>query len=363
MWKSTKRILKSTPFNVFLIFLLASIVFFVVLKDDGDRVLSILGRISIFSILGLVGLMMIERLLLGYSLMLECKESHPDYSLLQGFVNAYVAGLFCNITPGASGGQIAQGYIFRKQGIPLSTSVGILWLDFIVYQTTMTLFVLLLLLLRFHYFYTVHSQFFFIVILGFLVSSIIIVFLWLLAKSPRFYHWFTKKGVYIAHRLHLIKDVEATLERIHNQLAAFDKEVNLLGKRRRMLAKMALCNFLRLVIYYSIPFFCAKALHIQVGLSQIIDIICLSSFVAMVNAFLPMPGSSGGTEATFLLMFSTIFKSVDAKSIMILWRLVTYYQVLIIGALVFFIAKVYYARKSNVSNRIEDDKLQNEGQL
>ena len=130
-----------------------------------------------------------------------------------------------------------------------------------------------------------------------------------------------------------------------------------------MLAKMALCNFLRLVIYYSIPFFCAKALHIQVGLSQIIDIICLSSFVAMVNAFLPMPGSSGGTEATFLLMFSTIFKSVDAKSIMILWRLVTYYQVLIIGALVFFIAKVYYARKSNVSNRIEDDKLQNEGQL
>ena len=72
---------------------------------------------------------------------------------------------------------------------------------------------------------------------------------------------------------------------------------------------------------------------------MLLNIIALSSFVAMINAFLPMPGSSGGTEATFVLMFSTIFGKVDATSIMILWRLVTFYQTLIIGGIVFMYAK------------------------
>jgi uncharacterized membrane protein YbhN (UPF0104 family) len=67
--------------------------------------------------------------------------------------------------------------------------------------------------------------------------------------------------------------------------------------------------------------------------------LALSSFVAMVNAFLPMPGSSGGTEATFVLMFSTLFSKVDATSIMILWRTVTFYQVLIVGTFVFLYAR------------------------
>ena len=96
---------------------------------------------------------------------------------------------------------------------------------------------------------------------------------------------------------------------------------------------------IRLTIYYSIPFFCAKALHIEVASSQLLNIIALSAFVSMINAFLPMPGSSGGTEAVFVLMFSTIFDVVDAASIMILWRSVTFYLTLIIGTVVFLYAK------------------------
>ena len=68
-------------------------------------------------------------------------------------------------------------------------------------------------------------------------------------------------------------------------------------------------------------------------------IFSLSSFVAIINAFLPMPGSSGGTEATFVLMFGTIFTGTQAASIMIVWRFVTFYQVLIVGCIVFLYAR------------------------
>lgn len=109
---------------------------------------------------------------------------------------------------------------------------------------------------------------------------------------------------------------------------------------KKMIVMLSLSVVVRLLIYYSIPFFCAKALRIPVGIDRLIDIIALSSYVAMINAFLPMPGSAGGTEATFILMFSTIFSHTDAASIMILWRSITFYQTLIIGGLVFMYGKM-----------------------
>ena len=339
MWKKIKSLFKSTAFNILLIFGLTILVLYVSMKDDGGQVLDTLKNVNVWWLIGIIALMVFERYLLGWGLGLECRLTHPKYTTMQGFVNSYVAGLFNNITPGASGGQIAQGYIFRKQGIPVSSSVGVLWLDFIVYQSTMCMFVFLLLVLKFHYFYSKYSQFFLIVIFGFIVGAGVIVFLWLLAISPKFYIWLTTTGINIGCRLHIIKDRQKTLANLNTQLTQFAKEIVVLRTHRKMIALLAGQDLIRLIIYYSIPFLCAKALGLTVSGDMYFDMLALASFVAMVNAFLPMPGSSGGTEATFILMYSTLFTKAEATSIMILWRLVTFYQVLIIGSVVFMIAK------------------------
>jgi uncharacterized membrane protein YbhN (UPF0104 family) len=153
MWEKLKKLFSSTWFNILLIVSLAGLVIYFTMRKDGAAIIEVLKNVNIPMVIGLVLLMVLERLILGWSLKLECNQTYPKYTLMQGFVNAYTAGLFCNITPGASGGQVAQGYIFRKQGIPVASSVGILWLDFIVYQATMTIYVLALIILRFNYFY------------------------------------------------------------------------------------------------------------------------------------------------------------------------------------------------------------------
>ena len=339
MWKKIKELFKSTPFNIALIFALTGIVFYITVKDQAGEILHMFENADLRFILLIFVLLIGEKCLLGWGLATECQQSHPKYRVSQGIVNAYVAGLFNNITPGASGGQIAQGYIFKKQGIPYSNSIGVLWLDFIVYQSTMTIYVLLLLILRFGYFYSNYSQFFLIVIAGFVVSSAIIVFLWMLARSPRFYTWLTTTGINIGAKLRIVKDREATLNKLDEQLQAFGREIVVLQTHKKMIVQLAFITAARLTIQYSVPFFAAKALRISVGTDQLLNIISLSAFVSMVNAFLPMPGSSGGTEATFVLMYSTIFSSVDATSIMILWRVMTFYLVLVIGSIVFAWAK------------------------
>ena len=314
MWKKIKSLLSNTIFNIFLIFALAGGVLFFTLKDDGGKVLDTLKSVNITGLILIVLLMVFERFLLGVGLAEECKLTHPHYTYKQGFVNSYVAGLFNNITPGASGGQVAQGYIFRKQGIPISNSIGVLWLDFIVYQTTMCSFVLFLILVKFPYFYSNYSQYFLIVIAGFLVGAAIIVFLWILAISPRFYQWLTTSGIEIGCKLHILKDKEKTLAQLNTQLEQFSKEIVVLRTHKKLIAFLAVEDLVRLLIYYSVPFLCACVLKIPVTMDMYFNMVALSSFVAMVNAFLPMPGSSGGTEATFILMFSTIFTKTQSAS-------------------------------------------------
>ena len=334
-----KKLFQNTVFNIFLIFALAGLVFFLTLKDDGPQVWNTLKNASIPGMIALILLMVFERYLLGWGLASECRLTHPHYTNRQGFVNSYTAGLFNDITPGASGGQIAQGYIFKKQGIPLSNSIGVLWLDFIVYQTTMCIFVLALILLKFSYFYENYSQYFILVIFGFLIGAAIIVFLWVLAVYPKFYTWLTTTGINIGVRMHLVKNREQTLVHLNNQLTQFSHEIVVLKLHKKLIFILGLEDFLRLLIYYSVPFLSAIVLGIHVKPSMYLDMLALSSFVAMINAFLPMPGSSGGTEATFVLMFGTIFTKTQAASIMILWRFVTFYQVLIVGSIVFLIAR------------------------
>lgn len=339
MLEKIKKICKSTAFNIVMIFALAGVVLYFSLRNNWRQVFSAIKNVSLPGLLIIIGLMVFERYLLGVGLATECRLTHPKYTNLQGFVNSYVAGLFNNITPGASGGQIAQGYIFKKQGIPLTNSVGVLWLDFIVYQSTMCLFVLALLILKFPYFYSNYSSFFLVVIFGFLVGAAIIVFLWLLACSPKFYTWLTTKGIEIGTKIHLIKDKQKTISSLNVQLTQFAKEIVVLKTHKKMIAFLVVEDLLRLIIYYSIPFLSAWALGLSVKPSMFLDMLALSSFVAMVNAFLPMPGSSGGTEATFILMFSTLFTNAESTTIMILWRFTTFYQVLLIGTIVFAIAK------------------------
>lgn len=339
MKEKIKKIIKSPVFTIVLVVSLTGLVLWLTLRNDFDQVVEMIRNANVWILLFIVGLMICDRIIHGWGLMKECNVACPQYKWSQGFVNSYTGSLFNNITPSASGGQFAQLYIFTRQGIPVSNAIGVLWLDFIIYQTTMSIFVLLLLILRFGYYFSHYSQFFIIVLFGFMVNTAVILALWAMVRFPRFYHWLTTSGINIGARLHLIKDKEKTKKKIEEQLNRFEKEVVVLKNHKKMILKIGLSNLLRLTIYYSVPYFCALALHIPITFDKMLDVLALSSFVAMVNAFVPLPGSSGGTEASFILMFSTLFNRIDVSSIMILWRVMTYYFQTLMGGLVFLYGK------------------------
>ena len=342
-----KKKISSYFFNIILVFSLTAIVLYLTLKDNYVETIELIRNAKLSWIIVVVSLALLYQVIIGLILKTITNMSNKKYSLKQGVVNALVASFFHGVTPSASGGQFAQVYVFRKQDVPLSDSASILWMDFILYQTTMVFSVLFLLVIKFNYFYSNHSEFFIFVILGFLVNSLVIIGLFLIVQYKKIHIWVTTIGVELGCRFRLIKDKEKTVNSINAQLIRFEAETKKLKRHRPLICKVIILNIIRLFVYYSIPFFCAKAIGIEISTSLFINSIALSSFVAMINCFIPLPGASGGTEAVYVMMFSTIFTTVGATSTMILWRFTTYYLIMVNGGITFAIFK-FIDRKGEV---------------
>lgn len=339
--------IRNTIFNIVLIFAFTALALWLVLKDRWNEVCDTLKNASLIWIIFALFLFILTQALIGLILMIFARGVKKDYSFKDGFINALIASFFHGITPSASGGQIVQVYVFRKQGIEVSDSASILWMDFILYQASMVILVSGLLLFKGRILFDGHYEFFLLVLLGFLLNGFVIIGLWLIVRFPSFYTWITTTGIHIGEKLHFVKDKEAAILKLNQQLSRFDQETKRLKGHKGLIIKCMTLNFIRLLVYYSIPYFCAKSLQIDVSLNQLITIIALSSFVSMINAFIPIPGASGGTEATFVVLFSLIFDKTAAVGCMLVWRFITYYLALILGGAVFILFKAVKRKEEN----------------
>lgn len=341
MWTKLKKLFSSYAFNLFLITAIAALVFWLTWKNNPQDVWVMLLNADRKWVAVFLLAVVANRCLSGWTICEETRLYYPHFPLSQGIVNAFVGGFFNEITPSATGGQFAQVYLFRKQGVNVTDSASVLWLDFILYQSTVVGLVLLLLILKFHTFYIGFSQLFFIVTLGFLVNTGVIMSMWALLNSSKFHHWLTTTGISIGTKLKLVKNKEQALNSLEKNMAIFEKEVEVLSRHHDLTVKVCIGQLLRLLLFYSMPWFAAKALYMTPINAGYLDALALTSFVTMVNAFIPTPGSSGGTEGVFLLMFSTIYGKSSASAVMILWRFMSYYLDMIIGGVIFLFARSF----------------------
>lgn len=334
-----KKIFKSYTFNITLIVALTAFVVWFALKDNYKEMAQIFSQIEVRWIFVILVFVFLMNMFAGIILTRLTKLSNPHYSYKDGFVCTLVGALVSGITPSSTGGQVAQIYAFKKQGVPISDSASVLWMDFILYQTILCGLVSVLFILRFTYFFNHYSQMFIFALIGFIVNAALIVGLWAVAKFPKVYTFITTKGMQICCKLKMIKDPEKSLNNLHIQLAKFNSEILKLKGHRSLIIQCCLLHLVRLLVYYSIPFITFIALGIEVNSANFIDCLALASFVSMINAFIPIPGASGGTEITFVLMFSTLFGTLAAKTTMLVWRFMTFYLVLMLGVVAFFYIK------------------------
>lgn len=330
-----KSVIKKYFMNFVWIIVFALIALYFTLKGDFNIIIDTVQNAQMEWIAIAVGLMLAYIILEGYVLMAFGRLYNKAYSFKQGVVNSFCATFFNGVTPFQSGGQFAQVYVFNKQGIAPSYAASILLLNFIVYQTVMVLYTLGVVIFKYNYYRDNFSNFFSLALIGFAINFIVIVSLFVAAKSKRVQNFFVEVVLRIGAKVRIVKDYDTTVNKVERYLEDFRMELKTLQKNKKILITVSLINVVRLTILYLIPYFCARALSLDVSGIHLSEFIGITSFIYMITAFIPIPGASGGSEGTFVIMFSYLLGSIGAKSSVIVWRFVTYYFALLVGGLIF----------------------------
>lgn len=329
-----KKLLSQTWFTVLLILGLSALALGLALYDSFDTVLETLTNINpliliIFAIWGLVPFV-----LQGFILSMMAKHLSPSYRFHQGFINALVGGFMSGVTPSSTGGQVAQSYTFKKQGLKSSQGAGLIWLDYFLYTISLVVLASLLFLTNVSEF--AHSSITLVFGLGLLVNILIIVFLGLMVFYPKLYRRLMTALINFSEKIKLVKQKGKIVDAWHKILDHFYEAQSVITENRSLLGKIFGLNLARLVVYFSTPLIIGFLLRIELHWNQVIHLIALASFVSIANTFVPLPGAAGATESLFVLTFSTVIGKASAASIMILWRFFSFYQILLIGGILFF---------------------------
>lgn len=329
---------KKTTAQAALLLSLIAFAFWFALKDDYNQVLKNLSHVSIGWLLLILFSGVLYYLLQGYMLYIITKPYKEDISLKDGCFNAYIAAFFNGVTP-LGGGQVSQTYAFRKLAIPYQDIASILWKEFFLYQIVVVGYACILIFTHISFSIEHFSAYFLLVMIGLLINASVILILWTMSHFPKLYTKISSIVVNLAHRLHIVKKKEETLEKWNTQVRYFSKEINKLKQDKKLITKGILINACRQTIYYSIPYLVGIGLGLPLKPEDIMTVLVLSCFIHMLNALTPLPGDSGWTESAFILIFGVLFGNINASSIMILWRTATYYLNILIGGIVFLVFK------------------------
>ncbi len=339
-----KKLFNSYYFNFGLIALATIMVLYFTLRDNFEQIIEVISQVNVWWLIITILLTILVQLFIGAILQILANISNPSYSLIDGFINALTATFFHGITPSSSGGQIAQIYVYRKQGVKISDSLSILLMDFILYQSTLVGLSAVFLIIKFDYISTNYNAIYWLVLLAFLVDSFFVVALFLLSSYPKIYTWVSHQGLNILSKIRIIKDRESASVKLDESLSSFQNAWNEIRKQQGVMFKVVILNILRLTTYYAIPFFVFLALNANLSFSNFFDILLLTSFVSVINHLVPIPGASGTTEATFLIFMIPIVGEVYAVGGAIIWRFITFHILMVFSAIIFAIFKKFHSR-------------------
>lgn len=310
------------------------------IASDFDKIVKMFSQLNMFWFAIAVMLMLTFNVLDSLFIVKYCKQYVKKYTFWMGLKVQQVGIFFSAITPFSSGGQLVQALLLKKQKINSKQSASMLMLSFISYQTVLVIISSLFLIIKFNEFTTKFPVFFVAILVGFLVNFVVIVGLFLSAFSKSFHKFIFKYAITFLGKIKIIKNVEKVRESTQTWLTLFRDEFLVLMKHKDLMIYRVSVDIAKLIVYYSIPFFCILAFNYKsVSFELYFTTLILTCFVQMLCSFIPTPGATLGVEATFLTLFKEYIPYSLTISVILLWRFVTYYLPMLLGFVVFANAK------------------------
>ena len=315
-------------YNILIILVVSLFIMYLLLKDNFNEIITNLLKANILFLIIAFVLMVLNVLFQSFSMHQYLKIIEPKYKFKDTFILMLSALFFNAITPFSSGGQPFQVYILNKQKIDVSKSTNALIQNFLSYQIALIIMgVLAIIANSFLDIIPNTSLLRHIVIIGFIVNVLVLAFILYLSKAKSLNTKLFNKIINFIFKF--IKNNNNLKDKINEKIDEFYTANEYYKANKYLLVKTTFLNCLSLLFLYSIPLLIFNSIGQNIN---IIDSIVCSSYTFFVGSFVPIPGGTGGLEYAFLEFFKVFSSSAIISTCMILWRFITYYLSMILGA-------------------------------
>ena len=338
---------KKVAMYVFYVLVTVCILAFVLSLGDVDEMFIMLGSVDMPSI-GMAFLMLaIYMATYPLSLVILARARHVGVNKRTTYNIAMTEHFFNGITPFATGGQPFQVYSFSKAKVKAAESTSLLLMNFMVFMLVTNGFAACALI----YFRRLVTDLpmALVAAFGFIMNFAVLGFTMLIAMNHKVAKLLSKFVDFLARRRLFSKFLAPRAESMKTYFVQVQEAFSNLIRKKGVFLGALLTKILSMGAYYSTTFFILRALHIDVPPSEFFYTICATSFAITMVVFLPTPGSSGGIEFAFKSIFATIAVSASAAtsySGMLIWRLLTYYIVMLVSLIFYIALEVGFSRKA-----------------
>lgn len=266
---------------------------------------------------------------------------------------AFIGFFYSYITPSSSGGQPAQMYYMSKDGINTGYSALIMLLITIAYKSILIVISAIFFIFK-HSFLKVHtSQIYGLIVLGVFLNAAFIALLVLMLIKPEFMR---KTGLNIIGFLNQKKFMknenhEKIKKKVNTVCDNYIKGAEYIKKNPKPVFTVFLITMAERMFLLAVTW----TIYRSFGLSgsSFWDIVAIQSMIGVAVEMLPIPGAAGITENCFLLVYKNIFTDNLVRPALLVSRGLSFYMILILGALITLAAHINVLRreKKQINNK------------
>lgn len=316
-----------------IIAIITSLVLYFSLKDDYKNIIHEIKTINKLWFLVAFIMMFMYWLIKALVRKKLVSKFNKKYKFIDSFKLSLELNFFNGVTPFATGGEPYEVYSLTKHGIKGTDSTNIMIQNFITYQISLVLLGMIAIITN-QFVHIFPSGFLtYLITIGFTINFLVIVFLFVITFGKKIDKFIMKIIVFILSKFKIVKNKENTLEKFHNYLEEFHEGATILLKDKKTFIKMIMLQFLSLSIFYLIPLILLYGMGDYSSLNGYKSII-ISAYVMLIGSFVPIPGGTGGLEYGFIAFYGNFIKGSKLNAIMLLWRFITYYFGIMLGAIV-----------------------------
>lgn len=313
---------------VFLIFVVAAC--FLVLRGTDIRTVGeALAQTSIpFLALGIL-MAEVFHLAEGINLKILLRSFGHSVSFWQGMKYAYIGFFFSSITPSSTGGQPAQLYAMKKDGIEIAHGTLALIGELASFQLAVFFMEILAMGAIIQGRVSPSAELLVLAVLGFLINILFISGLLLVIFSRRLKERLLCLLCEAMNRLP-IKNKKKWQEKLEETFQDFQNCAGLIRRRPRTMGKVFLVSLCQVVSWFSVPYMVCLAMGENAVTYP--QIFLLQTVLFMTTALLPFPGAAGISEYAFVRLFSAVFVKNPMAAATLVNRGISFYCLLAISA-------------------------------